>query len=185
MQPFASLNEDPSRREACRIQSSGRPAEFSAATMAEFEEAARRYPNKQAAILPALWMAQRDFGWISQEVIDMVARLCEAPPSHVYAVVSFYTMYHRVPKGKHVLQLCTNLSCQMKGAEHMLECLKAKLGIGLGETTPDGMFTLEEVECLAACEMAPVIQIDDAYIGPLTAESTNELIDRLARGEKP
>jgi NADH dehydrogenase (ubiquinone) flavoprotein 2 len=179
MQPFAPPAEDLRQREACHLESMGGPARFSPESLAELEETQKRYPTLQASLLPALWIAQREFGWISREVIEEVARLCQVPPSHVYGVVSFYTMYNRSPRGKYHLQLCTNLSCQLRGTEHILDCLRTKLGIDLGETTADRLFTLEEVECLAACEMAPVLQVNDEFIGPMTVESTEALLEKL------
>jgi NADH-quinone oxidoreductase E subunit len=179
MQPFETPNADPTLRDPCRLRKMGRPVEFPPQVQAEIEALFGRYPTRRAAVLPILWIAQRELGWISTEVIEYVARLCELPPSNVYGVVSFYTMYNRSPKGKYVLQLCTNLSCQLRGAEHILDCLREKLGIGPGETTSDGLFSLEEVECLAACEMAPMIQVNEDYEGPLTVESARALVDRL------
>ena len=179
MQPFGPPAEDLTRRQACSVASLGRAVEFSVEGKAELEQAFQRYPTKRAAVLPALWIAQQEFGWISTEAIEYVARLCEIPASHVYGVVSFYTMFNRAPKGRWQLQLCTNLSCQLRGAEHILDCLKEKLGVGLGETTADGVFTLEEVECLAACELAPVLQVNDEFVGPVTPESVARLVDEL------
>lgn len=179
MQPFATQHEDLRSREACKLLSLGRAVQFSPAAQQEFEALQKRYPTRQATVLPALWIAQREFGWISTEVVDMVAGLCNLPASHVYGVVSFYTMYNRAPVGKYVLQLCTNISCQLLGAEHLLDCLQKKLGIGLNQTTQDGLFTLVEVECLAACEMAPMIQVNEDFVGPLTPETADSLIDRL------
>lgn len=187
MQPFAIVKEDPRDRSACRLERMGRAVEFSAATRKEFDELIPRYPTRQATVLPALWLAQRDFGWISTEVVEYVAKLTELPPSHVYGVVSFYTMFNRRPVGKYMLQLCTNLSCQLMGAEEILAALEKKLGVGLNETTADRMFTLVEVECLADCEHAPMIQVNDRFIGPLTPESAVAMVDELksahAKGE--
>lgn len=185
MQPFAAPPEELRRREACRIERLGRPVEFSAEGRAELERAFTRYPVKRAAVLPALWIAQREFGWISSETIAYVAGLCEVPPSHVYSVVSFYTMFNRSPKGKWHLQLCTNLSCQLLGAEHLLECLREKLGIDLGGTTADRMFSLDEVECLAACELAPVLQVNDEFRGPISPETVPALLETLRQSEPP
>ncbi len=183
MQPFATPAEDLTRREACALHSLGRTVEFSAEGNAELERVMARYPTRQAALLPALWIAQQELGWISREVIDYVSKRLEVPPSHVYGVVSFYTMFNRTPKGRWHLQLCTNLSCQLRGAEHILDCLREKLGIELGETTPDGLFSLDEVECLAACEQAPVIQVNDEFVGPLTPETAVKLVDDLRTRE--
>jgi NADH-quinone oxidoreductase subunit E len=185
MQPFAAPAEDVRRREACRLEALGRPVEFSAAGQEEFARACTRYPTKRAAVLPALWIAQREFGWISSEAVTYVAGLCEVPPAHVYGVVSFYTMFNRAPRGRWHLQLCTNLSCQLLGAEHVLECLREKLGIGLGGTTADGIFSLDEVECLAACELAPVLQVNDEFHGPVPVERVDALLAELRARERP
>lgn len=181
MQPFSPPSEDLRQREACHVESMGRPVAFPPDVLEELELIQQRYPRKQASILPALWLAQRVFGWVSTEVIEYVSGLCDLPPSHVYGVVSFYTMFHRTPKGKYHLQLCTNLSCQLRGSEHILDCLREKLGIDLGQTSADRRFSLDEVECLAACEMAPMMQVNEDFVGPLTPESTIELIEKLRR----
>lgn len=186
MQPFATPAEDPTRREACRLESMGGPVAFSAAAQAELERLFTRYPTREAVVVPALWIAQREFGWISAEVITLVSSLCGVAPSHVYGVVSFYTMFHRRPRGRVHLQLCTNLSCQLRGAEHVLDCLREKLGIEPGGITADGLFSLDEVECLAACELAPVLQVteirnaeSDSFVGPLDGEAAGMLLDEL------
>ncbi len=182
MQPYAVPREDVRARSACPLQSRGQAVRFSSEGMKEFEETVVRYPIRQAAVLPALWIAQREFGWISTEVVEYVAGLCDLAPSHVYGVVSFYTMFNRAPVGRFHLQLCTNISCQLMGAEEVLARLEEKLGVRLGGTTEDNQFTLIEVECLAACEMAPMIQVNDEFIGPLTPDSAAALVDRLRQG---
>ena len=122
-----------------------------------------RYPTKQAVLLPALRLAQEQYGWLSTEVMDLVARTLELPNARVYGVATFYTLYKKKPTGKFCLQLCTNLSCSLRGAEELWHHLETTLKAGDGENTADMMFHLEEVECLAACDHAPVLQIDDAY----------------------
>ncbi|MGH7813809.1 MAG: NADH-quinone oxidoreductase subunit NuoE [Candidatus Binataceae bacterium] len=158
---------------------------FSDAALKEYQALLPRYPARQAALLPALWIAQREFGWLSDAVQDYVAHLMEIPPTHVRAVVSFYTMFHRKPVGRHLLDVCTNLSCRLRGADRIVESVRRKLGIGPGETTPDGKFTLETVECLASCGTAPMLQLDqDRYCENLTEDSVVKLIDELAgRGD--
>jgi NADH-quinone oxidoreductase E subunit len=183
MQPFAAPSEDLRGRDACRVDGLGREVRFSAEGLAELERLFTRYPTRQAVVLPALWIAQRELGWIPSEAITYVAGLCDVPPAHVYGVVSFYTMFNRTPKGRWHLQLCTNLSCQLLGAEHVLECLREKLGIELGGTTADRLFSLDEVECLAACELAPVLQVNDEFHGPVTPESVGPLLEELRRRE--
>jgi len=129
--------------------------------------------------MPTLWLAQEEFGHLSLEVIEYVARLLDLPPVFVASVASFYTMYALRAMGKHHVQVCTNLSCTLLGAEHILDCLKQRLGIGVGQTTADGKFSLDQVECLASCGTAPAMQIDDEYWEDLTPEQTLEIIDRL------
>ena len=157
------------------------PVQFSASAQQQFEEYLRRYPTKRAAIMPALWLAQREFGYLSGEVLEYVAGLINESPAFVSSVASFYTMFYKKPMGKHHVQICTNLSCALVGAEKIVEVCARKLGIGLGETTPDGKFSLDEVECLASCGTAPMMQINDDYWENLTPDKTLELIERLGR----
>ncbi len=160
------------------------PVEFSPEAKARLEQIAARYPVRRAALLPALWLAQEEFGYISDEVVEYLAGLLGLSPAHVAGVTSFYTMYYRKPMGKYHIQVCTNLSCSLVGAETILDVIRKRLGIGLGETTPDGLFSLSEVECLASCGTAPMMQINDDYWENLTAERTIEIIDRLEREAK-
>jgi NADH-quinone oxidoreductase subunit E len=154
---------------------------FSQSALAEYNELLGRYPTRQAALLPTLWIAQREFGWLSEPAQDYVARLMELPPAHVRAVVSFYTMFHRKPVGRYLLDVCTNLSCRLRGADKIVDCIRRRLKIEIGETTADGKFTLGSVECLASCGTAPMLQLNqDSFIENLTEESTNKLIDELA-----
>jgi NADH-quinone oxidoreductase E subunit len=140
-----------------------------------------RYPQARSALLPALHLAQREHdGWLSDEVMAEVARVMGLPPAEVRSVVSFYTLFNRRPVGKHLVQVCTNLSCSLLGAEHIVEHLKRRLGIEVGETTPDGLFTLLEVECLGSCGAAPMMQVNDTYYESLTVERVDEILDRLA-----
>jgi NADH-quinone oxidoreductase E subunit len=155
--------------------------EFSPAAKAKFDRILPRYPIKRAAIMPTLWLAQEEFGWLSHDVLAYVAELLELSPAFVASVASFYTMYYRHPMGKHHVQVCTNLSCALVGSDRILDCLRRRLGIDVGRTTADGRFSLSEVECLASCGTAPMMQIDDDYWENLTPERTLEIIDRLAR----
>jgi NADH-quinone oxidoreductase E subunit len=143
-----------------------------------------RYPYARSALLPALHLAQREHdGWLSDELMAEVAEVMDLPPTEVRSVVSFYTMFNRRPVGKHLVQVCTNLSCSLLGAEHIVEHLKHKLGTEVGETTPDGLFTLLEVECLGSCGTAPMMQINDTYYESLTVERVDEILTKLAEGE--
>jgi NADH-quinone oxidoreductase subunit E len=157
------------------------PVQFSQATYKQFEDVLTRYPNKRAALLPTLWLAQYEFGYLSPEVMEYVAKLLDLSPAFVGAVASFYTMFNKEPVGKFHVQMCTNLSCALVGAEQLVECLEKKLSIGVGQTTPDKKFTLSEVECLGSCGTAPVAQINDDYYENLTPEGVVQLVDELAR----
>jgi len=154
---------------------------FSPAARAKFDEILTRYPIKRAAIMPTLWLAQEEFGWLSHEVLEYVAGLLELSPAFTASVASFYTMYYKRPVGKHHVQVCTNLSCALVGADRIVDCVRKRLGIDVGETTGDGKFSLSVVECLASCGTAPMMQVDDDYWENLTPERTLEIIDRLAR----
>lgn len=138
-----------------------------------------RYPNSRAALLPVLWLCQERWGWISPGVTNAVAERLGLSPADVEGVTSFYTMFHRRPPGRFVLQVCTTLSCQLCGAARLVEHLKQKLGIDFGETSADGRFTLVDVQCLGACGEAPVLQINNDYYTDLDVERLDELLDRL------
>lgn len=138
-----------------------------------------RYPEKQAAMLPVLWLAQEQNGWISPEVMKYVGAKLEVSPSKVYEVVTFYTMFHQEPIGKFHFQVCRTLSCQLCGSETITKLLEKRLGIKKGQTSQDGRYTLSEVECLGSCGTAPMLQLNDDYHEKLTAEKLNALIDSL------
>jgi NADH-quinone oxidoreductase E subunit len=154
---------------------------FSAAVLEEYRAILARYPERRAALMPTLWLAQREFGWLSEPVQTYVAELMELPLSWVTSVASFYTMYWKEPKGRFHLQLCRNLPCQLRGAGAIQCAIEEKLGIHDGERTPDGRFSFEEVECLASCGTAPVLQINNAaYHENLDLPGALALIERLA-----
>jgi NADH-quinone oxidoreductase subunit E len=153
--------------------------EFSPAALKKFDEIVARYPKKEAAMLPVLYLAQEEFGYIGPEAIDYVARLMEQPPARVYGVVSFYTMFNMKPIGRHHIQVCRTLPCALRGAEMVTRFIKRKLGIEPGQTTPDGRFTLSEVECLASCGTAPMMQVNDDYYENLTEEKIDEILDAM------
>ncbi len=146
----------------------------------ELEAILARYPNKEAAILPVLHLAQREFGYVSDETIVYVANLLGFTPARIEGVATFYTMYNRKPVGKYHLQICRNISCSLLGAEHLIEHVSKRLGIRPGETTPDGKFTLSQVECLGSCGTAPVLQLNDDYHEDLTEEKIDALLDGLS-----
>jgi NADH-quinone oxidoreductase E subunit len=155
--------------------------QFSNQTLEEYERILAQYPLKRAAIMPVLWMAQREFGYLSPEVQQYVADLMGFPLAWVSGVASFYTMYYKKPIGKYHLQVCTNVSCMLRGSDEIVRAIEGLLGIGLGETTADGRFSLDEVECLASCGTAPMMQVNEDYHENLTPESTIQLLDRLGR----
>ena len=153
--------------------------EFSPTALAEFNEIVARYPKKDAAMLPVLYLAQREFGYVGDEAIDYVARLMEQTPARVRGVVSFYTMFNMKPIGRHHIQVCRTLPCALGGAERVTAFLTQKLGIKPGQTTEDGRFTLSEVECLASCGTAPMMQVNDDYYENLTEEKVSAILDDL------
>src|SRR5258708_30282874 len=130
-------------------------SKFAEDTLCRFQEMVELYPDRAAALLPTLWLAQEEFGYLTPETLEYVAGLLDLPPAHVYAVASFYTMYHLQPVGKYLVQVCRTLPCALNGAEGLVKHLCGRLGIGVGETTPDQKFTLTEAECLRSCGTAP------------------------------
>ncbi|MGB7218614.1 MAG: NADH-quinone oxidoreductase subunit NuoF [Vicinamibacterales bacterium] len=136
----------------------------------------RRYDQPRAATLPLLWLAQEQFGYVSTEAEHWVAGLVGIAVSHVREVVSFYTMFHTSPIGRRELRVCTSLPCVLRGAKDVLSHIKDRLGVGPGETTAGGELTITEVECLCACEIAPMAQLDEQFVGPLTPESLDALL---------
>ena len=153
--------------------------EFSLGTKNEFDKLVARYPEKRAALLPALHLAQKEFGHITPEVEEYVAGLFELTPAKVREVVTFYTLYHTKEPGRHVVQVCRTISCHLNGSAELIDYLKEKLGAANGETTEDGKFTLQVVECLGACEFAPVMQVGENYYGPLTKAGIDEALGGL------
>jgi len=139
-----------------------------------------RYPQKRSALVPSLQLAQKETGYLSNEVIAEIARIFDLSPNEVNEVASFYTMLHKKPVGKYVIQVCTNISCLLCDAEKILDHLVKRLGIRPGETSADRKFTLAEVECLGSCGTSPVIQINEEYHENLTTEKVDQILDRLA-----
>jgi NADH-quinone oxidoreductase subunit E len=138
------------------------------------------YPNPQAAVMPALWIAQEQYGWISKEIMEYVGNLLNIPVERILGVVRFYTMYNTKPVGKHHLQVCTNVSCMLNGAYDILDYISEKLNIKPGETTGDGNFTVSEVECLGSCGTAPMMQLNNYYEENLTKEKIDNLLSKIS-----
>jgi NADH-quinone oxidoreductase subunit E len=152
--------------------------------LAKIDRAAAKYPanQRQSAVMAALTIAQDEKGWLSTETMDFVAGYLGMPPVAVYEVASFYGMYDLKPAGRHKITLCTNLPCALSGATEAAEHLKKKLGIGFGETTPDGAFTLKEGECLGACGDAPVcLHNGKRMLSFMSPEKLDALIEELSR----
>ena len=146
---------------------------------AKLDEVLTHYPTKRAALLPALWMVQETHGWISDDAMAEVAEVLELTPAYVQGVVTFYTMYHRHPVGETFIQVCTTTPCNICGAEDVVKALLDHTGCGdLGATSPDGKFTVMEVECLGACGFATPVMMNDDFIEDVTPEKIPALVKR-------
>ncbi|MEW6510038.1 MAG: NADH-quinone oxidoreductase subunit NuoE [Bacteroidota bacterium] len=145
----------------------------------EIEELKRRYQHPQSVVLAALWMWQDEHGWVSGEGMKYIAGLLGIPIHHVYGVVSFYTMFNRAPVGKHKIEVCTNVSCMLRNSDQILKHIQDRLHIGVGQSTPDGKFTLVETECLGSCGTAPVMQIGDQYYEQLDDARVDKILSEL------
>ncbi|XP_027446475.2 NADH dehydrogenase [ubiquinone] flavoprotein 2, mitochondrial-like [Zalophus californianus] len=163
------------------------PFDFTPENFKRIEAIVKNYPegHKAAAVLPVLDLAQRQNGWLSISAMNKVAEVLQVPPMRVYEVATFYTMYNRKPVGKYHIQVCTTTPCMLRNSDSILEAIQKKLGIEVGETTPDKLFTLIEVECLGACVNAPMVQINDNYYEDLTPKDIKEIIDELKAGKIP
>lgn len=173
-------------RSARELEDEGPPFAYTPENRARFDEIARRYPpdRRRSAVLPALHLAQKQQGYITANAIRHVAEVLGITRADVEDVVSFYTMFYRKPVGRFVLQVCRTLSCALNGAERVTEALTETLGIKPGQTDADATFTLVEVECLGACDRAPVVMVNDAWHECLMPEDAARLVDDLrARGE--
>jgi NADH-quinone oxidoreductase subunit E len=153
--------------------------EFSENAKKEIAAKIDQLPDRRSALIPALYIAQREFRHISPEVMEYLAAELSLPVSEVRGVATFYTMFNKEPVGKYHIQVCQNLTCSLLGAEPLISHLEKKLGIVCGQTTPDGKFTISRVECLGSCGTAPVMQINDDYYENLTAEKIDEILAGL------
>ena len=153
---------------------------FNDTQMQEFNRLVARYPSdkQKSALLPVLHLAQDSFGgWLSAETMDYVAELLHIDPIEVYEVATFYSMYNLKPVGKYLFEVCQTGPCMISGSDNIVDYIKTKLGIGVGETTADGMFTLKTVECLGACGYAPMMQLGKHYKEHLTKERVDQIIE--------
>ena len=150
----------------------------------ELEAILKKYPDKRSAVLPALYLAQREKNWLDDEDIAAVAEALDISVTHVHSIIGFYTLFRKQQTGKYMVQVCTDLPCALRGAEDFFKRLCQRLGLGPhGGTTDDGLFTVEEVVCLAACDKAPCLQINLEYYENLTDEQIDAVIAGLRAGE--
>jgi len=161
---------------------------FTAENLAAAKAHIAKYPpgRQASAVLPLLDLAQRQSGgWLPRAAMDYVAGLLEMAPIRVYEIGTFYTMFNLQPVGRYLLQACTTTPCWLRGSDDVVAACERKLGIGIGETTPDGRFTLVEVECLGACVNAPVLQVNDDFYEDLDGPATEALLDAFCAGKPP
>lgn len=151
----------------------------------KIDEIKSRYPDEKAALLPLLWIIQEKYGWISEDSMRYAGDLLNMPYEQVLGVASFYTMFNKKPRGKFHLQLCTNISCMLRGGYELFHYLEEKLNLKNNETSPDSMFTIEEVECLGSCATAPMMQVNNKeFYENLTKEKIDLLIEEFKKNEK-
>ena len=152
---------------------------FSAEKMEKVKEIIARYPEgrQKSALMPLLHLAQEEWGWLSTETMDYVAGLLQLEPIEVYEVATFYTMYNLKPVGRYVFEVCHTGPCMLRGSDDIIEYIKNRLNIKVGETTPDGLFTLKTAECLGACGYAPMMQMGKHYREHLTKEKVDQIIE--------
>ena len=153
--------------------------EFSNDELQKIDSIKSKYPESKAALMSVLWMSQKKWGWISDEVKEYVANILGLPYSHVHGVASFYTMYFKKPMGKHHIQVCTNVSCMLRKGDDIYKHVSEKLNIGNMQCTSDGKFSLEEVECMGACGGAPMVAINEDYFENFDIEAIDKLLDSL------
>lgn len=155
---------------------------ISGETKKRFDELVKRYPERRSALIPILHEVQAEVGYLSPEAIAWVAAYLTLSPADVMSVASFYDMLHLEPVGKHMIYVCQNLTCSLLGAERLIRHLEDRLGIRMGETTPDGLISLKRMECLASCGTAPAIQINGIFYERVTLQKLDELLEKLRDG---
>jgi NADH-quinone oxidoreductase subunit E len=157
-------------------------ARFSAEHLETAHEIVARYPIKKSALIPLLHLAQEQDGWVADDAMEHIAELVGVTPAEVVGTCSFYEMFKREPVGRYVVNICTNIACQLLGGEELLEHAEESLGIKAGGTTADGLFTIEDVECIAACTEAPCLQVNYRYRNKVTAADFDRMVDDLRAG---
>lgn len=156
---------------------------FSEEKLAKVKEIIARYPDgkQKSALIPVLHLAQEEYGWLSAETMDYVASLLQLESIEVYEVATFYSMFNLKPVGKYMFEVCQTGPCMLRGSDDIIDYIKQRLGIGVGETTPDGLFTLKTVECLGACGYAPMMQLGKHYREHLTKEKVDQIIEECRK----
>lgn len=157
-------------------------ARLNAENIERARETISRYPASRSALLPLLYLAQEQDGWIDEDAMRHIGELLDLTPAEVYGTATFYTMFKLQPVGRHLVSVCTNIACLLNGGLELLEHAESRLGVVAGETTADGEFTLEEVECLADCDRAPCLQVNYRYVGHVTDADFDRLVDDLRAG---
>lgn len=150
---------------------------FSETAVRDIESVRGKYPNAKAALLPSLYIAQREFGWLSDEALSSVSEALNLPKAYVKGVATFYAMYKQRPTGRHLVQLCTNVSCMVFGAEDLVSLLKNRYSLEVGGTSPDGRFSLVIMECIGACERAPAMLVNDDFHSSLDEKNIIEILE--------
>lgn len=159
-------------------------ARFTDANLMTAHEIISRYPIKKSATIPLLHLAQEQDGWVTEEAMEHIAELVDLTPAQVLGTCSFYGMFKREPVGRYLVNICTNISCMIMGGEELLEHAQERLGVRAGNTTPDGLFTVDEVECIAACTEAPCLQVNYRYFHRITTDEFDELVEDLREGRR-
>ncbi len=152
---------------------------FSEQELEEVNRHISKYPDKQSALMPVLWLAQHKWGWISNDVMRYISQLLDLPLSHIEGVATFYTMYFKKPMGKYHIQICTNVSCMLRKGDVIFRQISEHLGINHNESTGDGLFSLEEVECMGACGGAPMIAVNEDFYENIDTEKVLKIISEL------
>jgi len=159
-------------------------AHLTAANRARAEALVALYPQPRSALIPLCHLAQSQDGWLCGEAMEEIAELCGVTASDVYGTATFYDMFHLDKVGRHVIAICTNIACLLAGAYELVDHAERRLGIRCGQTTEDGEFTLEEAECLAGCDVAPCVQVNHRFVGPLDTDGFDRLVAELAAGKR-
>ncbi len=156
---------------------------FNSEVLQRAKELIALYPHPRSALIPLCHLAQEQDGWLTPEAIEEIAQLLDISPVEVAGTASFYDMFHRKPVGRYLISVCTNIACMLSGGRELLQHVSQRLGVAVGGTTADGMFTLEEAECLADCGSAPVVQVNHRFFSAMTPDSVDQLVEDLAAGK--